>query len=345
MENINNNDNNILELNFGNVEVIEKDNEINLDWQNLDDDKEEDYIYEIKILFIGNSLSGKSFIITKLIENYNNENAKIKINSNAYKRTLGLDKRFHQININEENFIIKYFEIASNLEFDRLNDDYIEFLNCFDLIFFILNKEINFEENILYLEIFKNSIKDSKLTNELNAKYFFEEKFYIVNSTLNYDDNDILKLMKISKNNKMQMRKETKASRPDFLNYQDHLFFEINNDDENLVHKKTLKITNVIPNNIAKNEEKNKRFSLKEIKFNINNFSEFKRIFSNMIYSLFYKNDTIKCTSRKSNGEFKNENFVKNLTIVKNQNKDLFDLASRFFFEKQRKKIKKKIYC
>lgn len=343
MENINKNDDDIRMYGFENVETIEKDQELNLDWDENEDVETEEYIYEIKILFLGNTLSGKSLIISKLIDEFDSKTEKIKVNPISYKRTIGLDKRVHQININGENFIIKYFEIASNLDFTRLNDTYIDFLNSFDLLFFVLNKEINYEENLLYLENFKNSIIDSYLINEQNAKYFFENKLYLINSILKFDENDKVKHINTIRENKIRLSKYTKKDKSDFFNNKDLLYFEIASDlaefRNKLVDGKTNK------NNKQLNQEnRTLKFLINQINFDVNKFCDFKRVFSDLVYSLFYRKDTIRVNSKRSKDKDYND-LLKNLTIVKKDNQDVFDLASRFFFERQRKRIKKKINC
>lgn len=342
MENINKNDDNIREYGFENFQTIEKDKELNLDWEENEDVETEEYIYEIKILFLGNTLSGKSFIISKLIDEFNNRTEKLKVNPVSYRRTLGLDKRLHQININEENFIIKYFEMASNLDFTRLNDVYIDFLNSFDLLFFVFNNEINCDENLLYLDNFKNSILDSYLINEQNRKYFFERKFYVINSILKFDDNDKVKHINAIRENRIRLSKYTKKDKSDFFYDKDKMYFEIDNESAEYRNKLAKgKNTNIRKTN---QENKSLRFLINQINFDVNKFCEFKKNFCDLVYSLFYRKDTIRVSSKRSNDKDYND-LLKNLTIVKKDNKDVFDLASKFFFEKQRKRIKKKINC
>lgn len=349
MEKINKYEDEIADYGFENVETIEKDQNINIDWDENEDVETEECIYEVKILFIGNTLSGKSLIISKLIDEFQSKTEKLKIKTTLYKRTIGLDKRLHEIKIDEENFIIKYYEIASNLDFTRLNDNYIDFLNSFDLLFFVLNKELNYEENILFLDNFKNSILDSYLINELNAKYFFEKKLFLINSTLKFDDNDKVKHINAIRENKLRLSKYTKKDKRDFFNNKDLIYFEIENDVTELENnnvKGKLNDNNNINNKIKqeKQEKKNLKYLINQINFDVNKFCVFKKVFSALVYSLFYRKDTIRVNSKRSNDKDYND-LLKNLTIVKKNNKDVFDLASKFFFERHRKRIKKKINC
>jgi hypothetical protein len=340
MENINKNDDNIADFGFENVEIIEKDQDINFDWDENEDKEIEEYTYVIKILFIGNTLSGKSFIISKLIEEFDSSTEKLKIKSLLYKRTIGLDKRLHKIIINEENFIIKYYEIASNFDFTRLNFTYCDFLNGFDLLFFSFNKEINYEENLIFLDNFKNSIFDSYLINELNAKYFFEKKLFVINSILKYDDNDKINHINVIRENKARLSIYTKKDQNDIFNNKDLMYFEM--DGESIKKYIDGKIKN--NNNQEKQETKNLRYLINQIQFDINKYLDFKKVFSDLIYSLFCRKDTFKISSRESNNKDNND-LLKNNTIVKKDIKDIFDLASKFYFEKHRKRIKKKINC
>lgn len=344
MENINKNEDNIREYGFENIEAIEKDQEFNLDWVEDEDVETEEYIYEIKILFLGNTLSGKSLIISKLIDEFDTKTEKLKANPMVYRRTLGLDKRLHQVIINDENFIIKYFEIASNLDFTRLNDIYADFLNSFDLLFFVFNKEINYDENLIYLENFKNSISDSYLISEQNRKYFFEKKFYVINSILKFDDNDKLKHINAIRENRSRLSKYIKKEKDDFFNNKDLMHFEIESDLAKYSNKtaKGKNIENKKPT--TRQDNKDLRFLINQMNFDVNKFCEFKKNFSDLVYSLFYRKDTIRVSSKRSNDKDYND-LLKNLTIVKKDNKDVFDLASKLFFERQRKKIKKKINC
>jgi len=357
MEKIVKNNNNEAEIIFEKVGIIEKEEDLNINWDELEENEIETYVYEIKVLFIGNILSGKSFIINNLIDNYNNDKINLKINPKVYKRTLGLDKRIQQITFNNENFIIKYYEIASNLDFTRMTDDYIKFLNSFDLIFFILNKEINTDENLIFFENFKDSIRDSYLTNENNAKYFFEKRFHIVQTFLNYNESDKLKHIKLIKENKAKFNKFVRSDKSSILFEKEKLFFDIDN-NQNIFDTKDLhKNQNKNGINISNSKEGNSKSSnqsklklkypINEIKFDINNFSEFKNVFQDLIYSLFYKKETLKVNSKRSdNDNLKSLDFLRVLTIIKKDNKDVFDFVNKFHFEKYRNKLnKKKIHC
>lgn len=339
MEYLNKNQNDIQNYEFENIQTIEKDENFILDWGENEDDETEEIIYEIKILFIGNTLSGKSFIISKLIEEFNNSNENLRINSSLYKRTIGLDKRLHQVMINGDNFIIKYYEISSNLDFTRLNDFYFDFLNSFDLLFFIFNKEINYNENLVFLDNFKNSLIGSYLINEQNAKYFLEKKLFVINSFLKYDNTDMMKHIYSIRQNKARLSIYIKKESNDLFDNKDFLYFEFI-DYNNKINSN--KISNVKKE--EKFEYKNMKFLINQIQFHINKFVDFKKEFSNLVYTLFYRKDTIIVNSKRSNEKNHNNLFI-NLTIVKNNDKDVFDLSNKFFFDKQRKKAKKKITC
>jgi len=344
MENINKNDDEIPDYSFENIHTVERDQEFNLDWLGNEDDETEQYIYEVKILFIGNTLSGKSFIISKLIDEFHTKADNFKVNPVSYKRTIGLDKRLHEININKEIFIIKYYELASNLDFSRLNDNYIDFLNIFDLLFFVFNKELNFEENLIFLDNFKYSIADSYLTNEQNAKYLFEKKLYLINSTLKYDDNDKLKHINSIRENKLRLSKYTTIDKSRLLNNKDFMLFE--NNSEFTSEFKTKDLKGKLTNNDIKKEKQNNnsKYLINQISFHVNNFCQFKTEFCDLVYSLFYRKDTLKISS-KTNNDKESNGFLKNLTIVKKKDKDMFDFVSKFLFERHRKRIKKKIHC
>lgn len=367
MENLNNFENKIFDNNIENIKEIPKEHLLNFDWVNDEEFEENDFIYEIKILFIGNALSGKSFIITKLIENFDIEDPQIKIKAQIYQRTLGLDKRHHQVILNNEKFFIRYYEIASNIDFKRLYDSYSLFLQSFDLIFFILNKEINYVENLLFLENFKNSIKETNIASENNTKNFFENKFFIINSVLNYSDADKDALTKSIKNNILMMRKDVAKSVISYnssSNTPDYLTFDIEN--ESITQIKNKSVNNKEISSMSNNKSNNKpsklenfetrRFIMKQINFNTKNFREFRNNLKEIIFDLFFKNPNTyyKNTSRRSfdhnninniANKNLNQNIFKNLTLVEKKNKDEFDLAAKFFFEKQRKKPKKTFHC
>ena len=325
MEKINYKNKISLDSSFVKVESIKPEKEIDINFNDSGEYETTETEYIINILYLGSSLVGKTYIINKLVEKIeNNSKSDInKINIDLYKRTLGLDKRIQKIIYDNKNITVRFFELGSNINFDRLYDGYLDFLEEFDLIFLIVNKEINWGENLSFLQSFKDSLKDSRILNSNNYKNFLEKKFYIVSSRLNFmesEKNTIRNRQRISMNNvsKKNPEKENK-----FRNYSsnkdedEHLDWEIN-----------------LNNSLNKNKEEKSvndfvKINLNFLIFDINKISEFKEKFQEILDEKL---------EDKINEEIYND-------VANKVNKDVFDLSNKFFFDKIRKKKKKKYTC
>lgn len=316
------------------IQEVEKDEEISFSKEFYAEDfNNEEIILEINCLFIGSSLSGKSLLINNLINLNEIEQNLEKINPKKYKRTLHLDKRVKRLNIKTEKIDMKFYEIASNLDFSRLYDTYINFLEKFDFIFYVFNNEINFEENLIFLENFKNSIYNTKLLDEKNAKFFFENKFYLILTKLYYTESDKINLLKEIRINKDLMKKDSfKITKEMKNNFKKYFLMELENEEidkkksENCKGKKS---EYIIP------------FQFRVIDFDLKKPKDFHTFIMNLLESLL-KVPIDNLSKRSNKGQ---ENDRKNLTLVKVNEKNFFELSNKFFFGSINFTKKKNIYC